>query len=102
MLQVILAAARGEDESTFSFKHSTMAELHDDIDIDALVTELKLLKNISSSFVPDTFETVLDVSRSLTSALRGIYRSTARLYMKALMSNATAEWSFSWLRRLKN
>jgi len=52
-----LAAARVKDESTFSFKDSTMAKLHDDIDIDALVTELKLLKNISSSFAPDTFET---------------------------------------------
>jgi len=44
--------------------------VHDDIDIDALVTELKPLKNISSSFVPDTFETVRDVSKALTPALR--------------------------------
>ena len=32
-------------------------EVHDDIDVDALITEIKPLKNISSSFVPDTFET---------------------------------------------
>jgi len=61
--QVILVAASGEDESTFSFKDSTMAKLHDDIDINALVIEL--LKNISSSFVPDTFETVRDVGKAL-------------------------------------
>jgi len=35
-----------EDESTFSFKDSTMDKLHDDIDIDGRVTELKPLKNI--------------------------------------------------------
>jgi len=47
-----------EDESTFSFKDSTLTKLHDHAHIDALVTELKLLKNMSSSFAPDTFETV--------------------------------------------
>jgi len=62
-----LAATRGEDESTPSFKDSRMAKLHDDIDVDTLVIELKLLKNISSSFVPDTFEieTVRDVGKAL-------------------------------------
>jgi len=45
-------------------------KVHDDIDIDALVTELKPLKNISSSFVPDTCETARDVSKALTPALR--------------------------------
>jgi len=39
-----LAAARVDVESTFSFKDSTVAKLHDDIDIDAIVTELKPLK----------------------------------------------------------
>jgi len=39
--------------------------VHDDIDVDALVTKLKPLKNILSSFVPDTFETVRDVSKLL-------------------------------------
>jgi len=34
--------------------------------IDALATELKPLKNISLSFVPDTFETVHDVRKALT------------------------------------
>jgi len=41
-------------------------KVHDDIDVDALVTELKPLKNIPSSFVPDTLETVRDVSKALT------------------------------------
>jgi len=54
----------------------------DKIDADVLVTELKLLKNLSPSFVPDdTFETVRDVSKALSLALREIYRSTARLYL---------------------
>ena len=44
-------------------------KVHDDIDIDELVTKLKPLKNISS-FVPDTFETVRDVGKALTLALR--------------------------------
>jgi len=44
-------------------------KVHDDVDIDTLVTELKPLKSISSSFVPDTFETVRDVSKALTPAL---------------------------------
>ena len=44
-------SARGEDETTFSFKDSTVANLHDDIDVDGLVIELKLLKNVSTSFV---------------------------------------------------
>jgi len=38
----------------------------DDMDVDALVTVLKPLKNISSSFVPDTIETVRDVSKALS------------------------------------
>ena len=63
--QVILAVAREENESTFSFKDSTMDILHDDIDVDALVTELKLLKNISSSSVSNTFQTVRDVGKAL-------------------------------------
>jgi len=37
----------------------------DYIDVDALVTELKPWKNISSSFVPDTFETVYVMSAKL-------------------------------------
>ena len=71
-----------------------MAKLHDNVYVDAFATELKLLKNISSSFVPDAFETVRDVSKALTPALRGIYRSTARLsrlYLTVPMSNATAD-----------
>jgi len=40
--------------------------VHDDIDVDTLVTELTPLKNIPSSFVPDTFETVRDVSKAVT------------------------------------
>jgi len=39
--------------------------VHDDIDINALVTKLKPLKNISSSFVPKTFETVYVMSAKL-------------------------------------
>jgi len=65
-------AAKGEDETTFSFKDSTVANLHDDIDVDGLVIELKLLKNLSTSFVLCTFETVRDVSKALTPALRRI------------------------------
>ena len=67
----------------FAFRY---LKLHDDIDVDALVTELKPLKYISSSFVPDNVETVCDVSTALTSALKGIYRSTARLYLTESMS----------------
>ena len=48
--------------------------MHDDIDVDALATELKPFKNISSSFVPDTFETVRDVSKALTPAPRHGHR----------------------------
>jgi len=44
-------------------------KVHDDIDVNALVTELKPLKNISSFFVSDTFETVHDISKALTLAL---------------------------------
>jgi len=91
--------------STFSFKDSTAAKLHDDIYVDAPVTELKLLKNMTLSFVLDTFETVRDVRKAFTPALREIYRSTAQLlrpYLTVAMSNATAERSFSCLRRLKN
>jgi len=47
----------------FAFRY---LKLHDDIDVDALVTELKLLKKISPRFLPDTFETVRDVSDALT------------------------------------
>jgi len=49
-------------------------KVHHDIDVDALVTELKPLKTISSSFVPDTFETARDVSKALTPALRHGHR----------------------------
>jgi len=49
-------------------------KVRDDMDVDAFVTELKPLKNISSSFTPDTFETVRDVSKALTSALTHGYR----------------------------
>jgi len=52
-------------------------KLHDDIDVDALEIEPKLLKNIALSFVLDTFETICDVSKALTSALKGIYRTVA-------------------------
>ena len=40
--------------------------MHDDTDDDAFVTELKPLNNISSSFAPDTIETLRDVSKALT------------------------------------
>jgi len=43
--------------------------MRDDIDVDALVIELKPLKNISSSFAPDTSETVRGVSKALAPAL---------------------------------
>ena len=59
----------------FAFRY---LKLHDDIVVDATATELKLLKNISSPFVPDTFETVRDVSKALTPALRAIYRVTQK------------------------
>jgi len=42
-----------------------MAILDDNIDVDALANELKLLKNISSSFVFDTFQSVGDVGKAL-------------------------------------
>jgi len=90
-------AARGEDETTFSFKDSTVADLHDDIDVDGLVIELKLLKNVSTSFVLCTFEAVRDVSKALTPALRRIYRSTARqlrLCLAVPMSNVAVDRSF--------
>ena len=45
------------------------AKVRDDMDVDALVIEIKQLKNISSSFAPDTFETVRDVSKALTPTL---------------------------------
>jgi len=66
--------------------------LHDDIDVDDFVTELTLLKNISPSFVPYTFETVRGVSKALTPALRKIYRSAVRqpllrLYLTVPMTN---------------
>jgi len=80
-------------------------KLHDDIDVVALVAELKLLENISLLFVPDTFEIARDVSKALTSAVMGICRTAARLlrlYLTAPMSNAAAERSLSCLRRLKN
>jgi len=83
----------------FAFRY---LKLHNDIDVAALVNELKLLKNILSSFAPDTFKIVRDVSKALIPALSGIYRSTARLYLTVAMSNAAAERSFSCLRRLKN
>ena len=41
----------------------------DDMDVDALVIELKPLKDISLSFAPDTFETVRDVSKAITPTL---------------------------------
>jgi len=41
-------------------------KLRDDMDVDALVTELKPLKDRSSSFSPDNFETVRNVSKALT------------------------------------
>ena len=85
-----MAATRGEDVSTFSFKDSTMAKLHND----ALVTELNLLKNISSRFVSDTFETVRDVSKALTPAVKRIHGSIARLlrlHLTVRMSNTTVE-----------
>ena len=44
-------------------------KVHDDIDVNALVAEIKPLKNVSSSFVRDTFETVRDVNKALTPAL---------------------------------
>jgi len=77
-----------------------MAKLYDDIDVDVLVTELKLLKNISSSFVPDIFENVRDVSKALNPALRGIYRSTARL-LRLYFTVPSVKCLFSCLRRLK-
>jgi len=49
-------------------------KVHDDINADSLVSELKPLKNMSSSFVPDTFETVRDISKALTPALRHGHR----------------------------
>jgi len=45
--------------------------VHDDTDDDAFVTELKPLNNISSSFAPDTIETLRDVSKALTRDERG-------------------------------
>jgi len=67
-----------------------MAKFHDD----ALVTELKLLRNISSPFVSDTFESALDVSRALISALRGIYRRSARLLRLYLFESMSVKcWS---------
>jgi len=39
------------------------------MDVDALVIELKPLKDISLSFAPDTFETVRDVSKAITPTL---------------------------------
>jgi len=47
----------------FTFRY---LKVHDDIDVDALVTELQSLKNISSSFISDAFETVRDVSKPVT------------------------------------
>jgi len=44
-------------------------KVHDDIDADALETELRPLRKISSSFVPDTFETVRDVTKTLNPVL---------------------------------
>jgi len=55
----------------FAFRY---LKLHDSIDVDAFVTELTLLKNISSSFVPYTFETARVVSKALTPVLSGIYK----------------------------
>jgi len=46
----------------------------DNTDDDAFVTELKPFKKKSSSFVPDTIETVRDVSKALTPALRHWHR----------------------------
>jgi len=72
----------------FAFRY---LKLNDDIYVGAFVIELTcLLEDISSYFVPNTFETVRDVSKALTPAQRRIYRSAARLirlYLTVPMTN---------------
>jgi len=49
-----LTAARGEYESTFSFKDSKMAKLHEDVD--TFVKEQKLLKLLPSNTQMDIID----------------------------------------------
>ena len=102
---MVLAAARGENTATLSLKDDTKTKLDGDIDIMALENELKLLKNIASASMQKSFITLSDLSKILTPVMRGIYKNVSKLiqlYMTIPMSNATAERSFSCLRRLKN
>ena len=78
------------------------SKLEDDIDLPTLQSELKLLKNIQR-FPPGT--SLRDLCKALTPVMCGIYTNVARLlrlYLTVLMSNASAERSFSCLRRLKS
>ena len=71
----------------------------------ALEYELKLLKNIASASMQESFITLSDLSKVLIPVMRGIYKNVSKLiqlYMTIPVSNATTERSFSCLRRLKS
>ena len=104
---VILNAANKKD---FDIKDIIRAKLKGDFDLHELKLKLKRLKNVATSascvsqrFV--SFFTLTDVYKALNPATRNIYKNVSKriqLYLTIPISNATAERSFSCLRRLKN
>ena len=95
---MILAAAGGEDEAVLSLKNESKDRLYyGAIAINALQTELKLLKNLPmASSIEKSISSLSDLSKLLTPAMAHICRSESnilRLYMAIPMSNATTERS---------
>lgn len=102
--QTLVSATCENASAASSLKNDTKTRLSVDFDIEALQNELKLLKNILTDSKQRSIESVNDLSRALTPSMRQVYKNVSRLvrlFMTVPMSNATAERSFSSLRRIK-
>ena len=99
-----ISAAKGDE---FRITETVQENLEGDVDVPKLSSELNLLASFVKEVQPDlkditSIQTVIDVMKQgkLTKVFSELH-SVIKLYLTVPLSNATAEHSFSALRRIK-